>query len=1153
MKWRNALLVILCSCGGLLSGPAAQAQALKATGGTGAYKQDIWWLNFQGISVAAGGTTTRSFTIGDVTINVIIDNVSFSGQVATSTPTVLSGVRLSGYRPGTWTGDGLDEVYNIGGTGTNNTLTNALSTNLRGNGSNTGPVSSMLTTNFRIRAYATINGVATDLGLIFATGEEDSGQSEYERVTTNGSTWQLLEKVVPNIDGRKRITFSNNNRTAELRASGGNVALLYTQKQATSSTNPLQGDATFVSTGKTAIALGVIISSDFGDAPASYNNAVNIFPPSITGGNPKNPDNAATYHNWLSEGGTYGPGNAGTIVGPAAGYIIDAGTLEDAPFPKLGTLPGDGDLNSFMSTTATGDNTSDTNDEDAFPSSPPAVDLRTATYAVTVPAAKNTSNAATPAYVMAWVDFNRDGIFSPSEYTTASFTANNTTVTVPLAWTLPAARNAGPSYARFRISDTSPASLADNTTTAIDERSYLTLGNGETEDYVVQLAAANLISGNVYNDLNGLTDNTVNGSGTNAGGLNAVLVDASGNVVATVPVNADGTYAFSNVPNATYSLRITTATATVGAAAPAVSLPAGWVSTGENTGTAADSDGTPNGIIASVTIDNATPVSSLNFGIEQGPVTQAVTSSNNVQGSAVTVTPNATDASGGTVDLTRVSLVAPSGVTPTTDAQGDVTGFTVVGQGTWSVNPTTGAITFTPQAGFTGSPTPVSYTVRDNAGVISNASPVNITYVPPVSISGKVFNDTDGPANGINNLTAGTNAGGLNAVLIDAAGNVAAMAAVAADGTYTFSNVTPGVPYTVQLTTATATVGTPAPAVALPAGWASTGESNGITATTDGTADGISAAFTPTANTTDINFGIEQVPVASPQTKSVAGQPVSGQSISLSDAPLQGSDATDQPTAGSWSGKSVTITSLPTNGFELLYNGSPVTAGQAIANYDPALLAIRPTAATPLGAAQTTFGYAITDAAGQTSAATTYTVSFTQALPVTLVAFSGTYQAGKGNILSWSTAAEKNNAFFAIERSTDAQLFETIGKVAGMGTTTARNAYVFTDASPAAGTCYYRLRQVDADGTYRYSRTIAVRSAAAAPGLRLYPNPVVAELNYEAEGHVQSVQVRTLSGSVVLTGQAGQRLDVSRLPAGMYLMEVQTAEGQRLRQSFIKQ
>ena len=229
-----------------MSGPSLQAQALKATGGSGAYKQDIWWLNFEGISVAAGSSATRNFTIGDVTVNVTIDNVSFSGQVATSTPSNLSAVRLTGYKSGTWTGDGLDGVYNIGGSGTANTLTNALSTNLQGNGTDNGPVSSMLTTNFRIRVYATINGVAADLGLVFATGEEDSGQSEYERVTTNGTAWQLLEKVVANINGRKRITFSNNNLTADMRASGGNVALLYTEKQSTSSTNPLQGDAAFV-------------------------------------------------------------------------------------------------------------------------------------------------------------------------------------------------------------------------------------------------------------------------------------------------------------------------------------------------------------------------------------------------------------------------------------------------------------------------------------------------------------------------------------------------------------------------------------------------------------------------------------------------------------------------------------------------------------------------------------------------------------------------------------------------------------------------------------------------------------------------------------------------------------------------------------------
>jgi large repetitive protein len=97
---------------------------------------------------------------------------------------------------------------------------------------------------------------------------------------------------------------------------------------------------------------------------------------------------------------------------------------------------------------------------------------------------------------------------------------------------------------------------------------------------------------------------------------------------------------------------------------------------------------------------------------------------------------------------TSVSLVAPTGATGvTTDAQGDVTGFAVPGQGTWNMNDTTGQLTFTPASGFTGSPTPIDYRFKSALGVQSNTAKVTIVY-PAIGIAKtSVFNDqitTDG-------------------------------------------------------------------------------------------------------------------------------------------------------------------------------------------------------------------------------------------------------------------------------------------------------------------------------------------------------------------------------------------------------------------------
>ncbi|MBL7705070.1 MAG: T9SS type A sorting domain-containing protein [Taibaiella sp.] len=152
--------------------------------------------------------------------------------------------------------------------------------------------------------------------------------------------------------------------------------------------------------------------------------------------------------------------------------------------------------------------------------------------------------------------------------------------------------------------------------------------SGNTSEFGVLAILS--ISGNVFNDANGLNDlptAIINGTGTNAGGLNAILYDnTTGQVVGVSTVSAGGTYSFDNVVSGNnYTLYITTATATVGqTAVPAVTLPAGWVSTGEQncvaTAGCTGSDGTPNGILPLNNVSRN--ITQANFGIERVPDTQ---------------------------------------------------------------------------------------------------------------------------------------------------------------------------------------------------------------------------------------------------------------------------------------------------------------------------------------------------------------------------------------------------------------------------------------------------------------------------------------------------------------------------------------------------
>lgn len=148
---------------------------------------------------------------------------------------------------------------------------------------------------------------------------------------------------------------------------------------------------------------------------------------------------------------------------------------------------------------------------------------------------------------------------------------------------------------------------------------------GMTGSFTVNSPPALTITGNVFDDANGLLGvplNTVDGTPTNAGGsIHANLVNASNTVLATVPVGALGTYGFGSAngvqANTSFKVILTTTAGVVGATLTTATLPANWVSTGENIGNGAGNDGSANSIL---TVPVAsTSVSNANFGIEQLP------------------------------------------------------------------------------------------------------------------------------------------------------------------------------------------------------------------------------------------------------------------------------------------------------------------------------------------------------------------------------------------------------------------------------------------------------------------------------------------------------------------------------------------------------
>lgn len=173
-----------------------------------------------------------------------------------------------------------------------------------------------------------------------------------------------------------------------------------------------------------------------------------------------------------------------------------------------------------------------------------------------------------------------------------------------------------------------------------------------------------------------------------------------------------------------------------------------------------------------------------------------------------------------------------------------------------------------------------------------------------------------------------------------------------------------------------------------------------------------------------------------------------------------------------------------------------------------------------------------------------------QPLPVTLQAFTAQRQAPATVRLRWHTASEVNSRGFAVQRQAQpGSAFETLTFVSSRGAAQLPASYEFLDAAAPAATAYYRLQQLDLDGTATYSPVVAVAgSGAVAPSLLAWPIPARHSLwvRYDAVAEVR-LQLRDATGRVVrqLTFQQQTQLNISSLPAGVYYLQAYAIDGQQ--------
>ncbi len=725
-------------------------------------------------------------------------------------------------------------------------------------------------------------------------------------------------------------------------------------------------------------------------------------------------------------------------------------------------------------------------------------------------------------------------------------------------------------------------------------------GNGSTTtsfDYVTIDAAGNIpsspatytmnysevvsgsLSGTVFNDADGLTDNTVDGTGIDdpeTTQLYATLYNAtSDEVVASIPVDTDGTFLFENLtPNPNYGVVISTTQGVVGNAQPAAALPADWINTGEFLGTGVGNDGTTNGIQTGLTV-GTTLLPNVNFGIEKTPEADshthalgsvALDSVWNV-GTATTNTLSATDEEDGALNANEKFGITSLPTNGNELYYNDV----LIEFGADGINPPSVSNPFIIASydpalldiKFTGVNSTTSsfdYIAFDAADEESPEATYTVTYdeILVFNLSGNVFNDADGL---VNNTVDGSGIADpettqLYAILYD--NNISTVLdtfPIANDGSFEFNSLPAYSDYGVLISTTNGVIGNVIPQITLPADWMFTGDNLGTGNGSDGTPDGDQfGLIINNASVTNVNFGVQKMPEADDYSFGIAN-PTPDSYFTIGSAGTDDLSGNDNEDGVLGAADGFGITSLPTSGNEIYYNGSQITVGEdginppsssnpfVISNYDPSLLEIRFTGGPQ---SSTQFNYVTIDAANARSSEATYELTY-NALPVEWAAFEVEKIETSGKIY-FATASESNSSHFFVQKSLDGENFRTIHTIQAQGTTTAYTEYGFIDKVLNLGINYYRIAQVDFDGTTDYTEVKSITFSADHTTL-VYPNPVqvgssVNVKYYSGDEDVQVVVSDMLGHEVikrVISNQAGwseSNFDVSDLPAGIYALRV---------------
>lgn len=659
-----------------VSAPAAQSAT--ATGGTGRFLSTINWFSWgaNGAPLANNTTRTNTITVGgqQMAITCTISDLQGTGGLAS-------------YRPGDWRGDGLDEMYNIGGTGGNNQLI----VGLRG-----GPGGNA---NFDLDCSATFDGDPIELAGMVIADAEQSGSAEYVGATAPvGATWRIIDRYrVTNCNfstlgfrkGARLELRTSMPETTPCAAGPTTVAFL---EDATS-----LDDVTVVGQGISAVAVGVAITLDFGDAPASYDVAGAVSQFRYTGGTI--PESTGTW-NLQTNPGVDLFGSGFSLASPAAPHIrLGSNTdIETAQPFSANALGDDGTGQTFWG---------GPDDETlAIPSTNTVLPGGTLSLPV---ACSGTSQLA------GWIDWNRNGTFDTPERSAVRRCATGASLTWDVPTDIPADGATYPTFARIRTGKAAGASPTGFTPDGEveDHRFAFTTPAPDAVDDTANTPADTAVTVPVL-----ANDNAGAGATMQPSTVVFTSTDATDSG-RRLDVPGEGVY---TIDPATGSVTFTPAAGFTGRATP--------VEYRAFNNTASVGPGST--ALVTVTVG--------------GPSTAADDAATTPQNVTVAVDPLENDRVGddgtgvtGTFDPRSVVLTSPAAVDGGKRLE-------VPGEGVWTVDPQTGVIRFDPEPAFRGTGAPVAYSVGDSFGNnVSAEVTVQVTPVTPRAVDDEVTVAFDTP------------------------------------------------------------------------------------------------------------------------------------------------------------------------------------------------------------------------------------------------------------------------------------------------------------------------------------------------------------------------------------------------------------------------